>query len=67
MIPVERVITEYEEIRRSEKVPIERVIQDYYAVEYQTEYIPRIIEETVVDYVQQEKTFERVQYLPVET
>jgi len=67
MIPVERVITEYEEVRRSEKVPIERVIQDYYAVEYQTEYIPRIIEETVIDYVQQEKTFERVQYLPVET
>lgn len=67
MIPVERVITEYEEVRRSERVPIERVIQDYYAVEYQTEYIPRVIEERVVDYVQQEKTFERVQYLPVET
>lgn len=66
-IPVQRVITEYEEVRRSERVPIERVIQDYYAVEYQTEYIPRVIEETVVDYVQQEKHFERVQYLPVET
>ena len=66
-IPVQRVITEYEEVRRSERVPIERVIQDYYAVEYQTEYIPRVIEETVIDYVQQEKHFERVQYLPVET
>jgi hypothetical protein len=44
MIPIQRVITEYEEIVRLEKVPIERVIQDYYAVEYQTEYIPLIIE-----------------------
>jgi hypothetical protein len=67
MIPIERVITEYEEVRRTEKVPIERLIQDYYAVEYQTEYIPRIIEEKVIDYIQQEKTWERVQYIPVET
>jgi hypothetical protein len=66
-IPIQRFITEYEEVRRSERIPIERVIQDYYAVEYQTEYIPRVIEETVIYYVQKEKHFQRVQYLPVET
>lgn len=66
-IPVQRVITEYEEVRRAQRVPVERLVQDYYAVEYQTEYVPRVIEEKVVDYVQQEKVFERVQYTPYET
>lgn len=66
-IPVQRVITEYEQVMRAERVPVERLVQDYYAVEYQTEYVPRVIEEKVVDYVQQEKVFERVQYTPYET
>jgi hypothetical protein len=52
---------------RAERVPVERLVQDYYAVEYQTEFVPRIIEEKVIDYVQQEKVFERVQYTPYET
>jgi len=64
---VQRVITEYEQVVRAERVPVERLVQDYYAVEYQTEYVPRIIEEKVIDYVQQEKVFERVQYTPYET
>jgi hypothetical protein len=66
-IPVQRVITEYEQVVRAERVPVERLVQDYYAVEYQTEYVPRVIEEKVIDYVQQEKVFERVQYTPYET
>lgn len=66
-IPIQRVITEYDEVVRSERVPIQRVIQDYYAVEYQVEYIPNVIQETVVDYVAQDIITERVQYVPIET
>jgi len=66
-IPVQRVITEYEEIVRTERVPVQRVIQDYYAVEYQVEYIPNTIQETIVEYVPQEHITERVQYVPIET
>jgi Epiplasmin protein len=65
-VPVQRVITEYEEVRRSQTVPVERMVQDYYAVEYQTEYVPRVVEEKVIDYVQQERHMERVQYVPYE-
>jgi hypothetical protein len=64
---VQRLITEYEQVVRAERVPVERLVQDYYAVEYQTEFVPRIIEEKVIDYVQQEKVFESVQYTPYET
>lgn len=65
-VPVQRVVTEYQEVRRQQTVPVERVVQDYYAVEYQTEYVPRVVEEKVIDYVQQEKVFERVEYVPYE-
>jgi hypothetical protein len=34
---------EYEEIVRTERVPVERTITDYYAVETQIEYIPKEI------------------------
>ena len=49
-IPVEREIIEYEEVVHNERVPVERTITDYYAVETQVEYIPKEIEETVVEY-----------------
>ena len=61
------MITEYDEVVRTERVPVQRVIQDYYAVEYQVEYIPNVIQETVVDYVAQDIITERVQYVPIET
>lgn len=66
-VPFERQIVEYEEVRRTERVPIERTITDYYAVETQIQYIPKEIEETIVEYEPIERVWERVQYLPVET
>mgnify|MGYP000909676432 FL=1 len=65
-IPVQRTITEYDAVKRTEVIPVEKTVQDYYAVEYQTEYVPRVVEEKVIDYIQQEKVRERVQYLPYE-
>lgn len=49
-IPYEREIIEYEEVTRTERIPVERTITDYYAVETQIEYIPKEIEETIVEY-----------------
>jgi hypothetical protein len=53
---VQRVITKYEQVVRTERVPLERLVQDYYVVDYQAEYVPRIIEEKVIDYVQQKRS-----------
>lgn len=66
-VPFEREIVEYEEVVHAERIPVERTITDYYAVETQIEYIPKEIEETIVEYEPIERTWERVQYLPVET
>lgn len=66
-VPFEREIVEYDEVVHTERIPIERTITDYYAVETQIEYIPKEIEETIVEYEPIERTWERVQYLPVET
>lgn len=49
-VPYEREIVEYEEITRTERIPVEKTITDYYAVETQIEYIPKEIEETIVEY-----------------
>jgi hypothetical protein len=65
-VPVQSVITEYQEVKRQQTVPVERVVQDDYTVEYQTEHVPRVVEEKVIDYVQQEKVSERVEYVPYE-
>ena len=66
-VPVEYEEVEYEEVVRNERVPYERTITDYYAVETQVEYIKREVEETVMVEEPIEKTYERVQYIPVET
>lgn len=66
-IPIQRTVTEYDAVKRTQVVPVEKTVQDFYAVEYQTEYVPRVVEEKVVDYIQQEKVTERVQYTPYET
>jgi hypothetical protein len=52
-------------VTHTERIPIERTITDYYAVETQIEYIPKEIEETIVEYEPVERVWERVQYLPV--
>ena len=59
-IPFEREIVEYEEVTRTERIPIERTITDYYAVETQIEYIPKEIEETIIEYEPVERVWERV-------
>lgn len=66
-VPVQRVVTEFVPVTRQEMVPVERTVQDYYAVEYQTEYVPRVVTDKVVDFVQQERVHERVHYTPIET
>ena len=66
-VPVEYEEVEYEEVVRNERVPYERTITDYYAVETQVEYIKREVEETIMVEEPIEKTYERVQYIPVET
>ena len=38
---------------------------DYYAVEHVVDYVPREIEETVIDMVPEEIVTEKVIYLPV--
>lgn len=47
-------------------VPKEKVITDYYVIEHQTAYIPRNIEEKIVEYIPIEKYGERIEYKPVE-
>ena len=66
-VPVEYEDVEYEEVVSNERVPYERTITDYYAVETQVEYIRREVEETVMVEEPVERTYERVQYIPVET
>jgi len=66
-VPVEYEEIEYEEVVRNERVPYERTITDYYAVETQVEYIKREVEETIMVEEPVERTYERVQYIPVET
>ena len=66
-VPVEYEEVEYEEVVRNERVPYERTVTDYYAVETQVEYIKREVEETIMVEEPVERTYERVQYIPVET
>ena len=66
-VPYEVEVIEYEEVVRSERIPIEKTVTDYYAVETQVEYIRREIEETVMVEQPVERTYERIQYIPVET
>ncbi|CAD8092671.1 unnamed protein product [Paramecium sonneborni] len=61
-IPYEKTIMEYEEVRRQVQVPITRQITEYQAIQYETEYIPQVIQEKVIEYVPVEKVAERVQY-----
>ncbi|CAD8186064.1 unnamed protein product [Paramecium octaurelia] len=64
-IPYEKTITEYEEVRRQIQVPITRQITEYQAIQYETEYIPQVIQEKVIEYMPVEKYAERVEYQTV--
>ncbi|KRW99399.1 hypothetical protein PPERSA_02511 [Pseudocohnilembus persalinus] len=61
---VPRVITQYETVEKKyiEQIPREKVWTEYEAVEYQKEYIPRTIYETV----QEQVPVTRVEYIPVQ-
>ncbi|CAD8087239.1 unnamed protein product [Paramecium primaurelia] len=61
-IPYEKTIMEYEEVRRQIQVPITRQITEYQAIQYETEYIPQVIQEKVIEYMPVEKLAERVEY-----
>ncbi|CAK65665.1 unnamed protein product (macronuclear) [Paramecium tetraurelia] len=65
-IPYERTITEYEEVRRQVQVPITKQVTDYYAVQYDIEYIPQVIQEKQIEYVPVERVAERTEYYTVE-
>ncbi|CAK92559.1 unnamed protein product (macronuclear) [Paramecium tetraurelia] len=65
-VPFERVITEYEEVRRQVQVPVTRQITDYYAVQYEVEYIPQVIQEKQIEYVPVERIQERTEYYTVQ-
>jgi hypothetical protein len=45
-------------------IPREKKVTDYYAVEHITEYVPNVVQQKVVDYVQQERRV--VESVPVE-
>ncbi|CAK83020.1 unnamed protein product (macronuclear) [Paramecium tetraurelia] len=64
-IPYEKTIMEYEEVRRQIQVPITRQITEYQAIQYETEYIPQVIQEKVIEYMPVEKFAERVEYQTV--
>ncbi|CAD8182387.1 unnamed protein product [Paramecium pentaurelia] len=64
-IPYEKTIMEYEEVRRQIQVPITRQITEYQAIQYETEYIPQVIQEKVIEYMPVEKVAERVEYQTV--
>ncbi|CAD8183112.1 unnamed protein product [Paramecium octaurelia] len=64
-IPYEKTIMEYEEVRRQIQVPVTRQITEYQAIQYETEYIPQVIQEKVIEYVPVEKVAERVEYQTV--
>lgn len=68
-IPYESYYIDYEEQQFVQNilVPVERKITDYYAVQHVVDYIPKEIEETVIDMVPQEKVTETLVYVPVET
>jgi hypothetical protein len=57
---------DYEEQEYVQYVPRERRVTDYYAVEYQTEYIPQVYQDKYTEYVPVERYQERVEYYPVE-
>jgi hypothetical protein len=65
-VPYERSVMEYEEVRQRVQIPRERYVTDYYAVEYQTEYIPQVSYDKVVEYMPVDRYQERVEYYPVE-
>jgi hypothetical protein len=65
-VPYERAVVEYEEVRQRVQIPHERQYTDYYAVEYQTEYIPQITYDKVTEYQAVERYQDRVEYYPVE-
>ena len=48
LVRSERKIIEYEEIRRTERVPVERAYTEYYTVDHITEMVPQTISETRV-------------------
>jgi hypothetical protein len=54
-VPYERTEIEYEEVQRpvvtTEYIPKEKKVTDYYAVEYQTEYVPQVHHDKVVEYI----------------
>jgi hypothetical protein len=47
-------------------VPREKTVTDYYAIEYQTHYVPQSIPEKKIEYVPVETITERIEYFPVE-
>ncbi|CAD8102231.1 unnamed protein product [Paramecium sonneborni] len=65
-IPYERTVTEYEEVRRQVQVPITKQVTDYYAVQYDIEYIPQVVQEKQIEYVPVERFAERTEYYTVE-
>ncbi len=48
------------------KVPKEKVVTDYYPVEYETEYIPQVTYDKVIEQVPVERLQQRVEYQAVE-
>lgn len=48
-------------------VPVERSVTEYYAIEHVMDYVPREVEETVVEMVPEERNTNRLVYVPVET
>lgn len=63
-MPRVRTIIEYEEVEKIKKVPVERKVTDYRAVEYITEYVPKVTTEKEIEYIPREKNVPKVTYEP---
>jgi hypothetical protein len=67
-VPYESYYIDYElrEYVQNVVVPIQKKVTDYYAVEHIVDYVPKEIEETVVEMVPQERVADKLYYVPVE-
>jgi hypothetical protein len=47
-VPYDRVVTEYEEVRRQVQVPVTTYVTDYHIVQHEVEYLPQVYQEKII-------------------
>lgn len=68
-VPYESYYIDYEERQfvQNVMVPVQRSVTDYYAVEHVIDYVPQEIEETIIEMVPEERSTNKLVYVPIET